>query len=51
MLFVFKLVLGYYGNKHLGYVVNPMAITIHQLPFLASLLNSAYHFHTLYMVL
>ena len=32
----FKLMLGFYGNKHLGYVVNPMAPE-HQLPFPTSL--------------
>ena len=30
------LVFGYYDNKHSGYVVNPMIITVHQLPFPAS---------------
>ena len=32
----FKLVLGDYG-KHSGYVVNPMAIIVHHIPFTASL--------------
>ena len=36
MFLAFKLVLGHYG-KHLAYVVNPMFITAHQLPFTASL--------------
>ena len=33
----FKLMLGFYGNKHAGYVVNPMAPE-YQLPFPTSLL-------------
>ena len=32
----FKLMLAFHGNKHLGYVVNPMAPE-HQLPFPTSL--------------
>ena len=38
-VFLFKVVLGYSSNNHLGYAVNPLAIhlTIHWLPFPASL--------------
>ena len=35
-VFKFKLMLGFYGNKHSGYVVNPMAPEYH-LPFPTSL--------------
>ena len=30
MFLLFKLALGYYGNNHSGYGVNPMVIPVHQ---------------------